>query len=127
MYLTFEEYQEWGGQQSGSAYERLEFKARMLIDAYTFGRLKTEETISDTVKRLTFELVGMMGNQDTAKEGYRGVVSAESNDGYSMTLASGTILSPAESMIRMGTMIETYLANETTAAGVPLLYCGRLE
>ena len=126
MYLTFAEYQEWGGQQSESAYNRLEYKARMMIDEYTFGRLKDAETIPEAVKRLTFQLGGMITNRGVSAEGYGGVVASESNDGYSITLASGTILTAAESMQRMGSMIETYLANESTAAGVPLLYCGRL-
>lgn len=126
MYLTFAEYQAWGGQQSESAYSRLEYKARMMIDEYTFGRLRDEETIPEAVKRLTFELVGMWGNMDISGEGYAGVVDSESNDGYSIKMAAGTVLTAAESMQQMGNMIETYLANEKTAAGVPLLYCGRL-
>ena len=126
MYLTYAEYHAWGGQQSESAYNRLEFKARMMIDEYTFGRLKDAAVIPEAVKRLEFELVGMIGNMDLSAEGYGGVVASESNDGYSIAMASGTILTAAESMQRMGSMIETYLANESTAAGVPLLYCGRL-
>lgn len=126
MYLTFEEYQEMGGQQPESAYTRLEWKARMLIDEYTFGRLREEETIPEPVKRLVFELVGMLGNMDMSAEGYVGVVDSESNDGYSIKMAAGTVLTAAENMIQMGNLIETYLANEKTAAGVPLLYCGRL-
>lgn len=127
MYLTFAEYQAYGGQQTESAYTRLEYKARMLIDEYTFGRLRTEATIPEAVKRLDFELIGMLGNMDLSGEGYAGVVDSESNDGYSIKMATGTVLSAAESMIQMGNMIETYLANEKTAAGIPLLYCGRLE
>ena len=127
MYLTFAEYQAYGGQQTESAYTRLEYKARMLIDEYTFGRLRTEATIPEAVKRLDFELIGMLGNMDLSGEGYAGVVDSESNDGYSIKMAAGTVLSAAESMIQMGNMIETYLANEKTAAGIPLLYCGRLE
>lgn len=126
MYLTYAEYKVMGGQQSESAYTRLEWKARMLIDEYTFGRLREEETIPEAVKRLDFELVGMLGNMDLSGEGYAGVVDSESNDGYSIKMAAGTVLTAAETMIQMGNLIETYLANEKTAAGVPLLYCGRL-
>lgn len=126
MYLTYAEYKAWSGQQAESAYNRLEFKARMLVDEYTFGRLKTEATISEVVKRLMFELIGMIGNQDISAEGYGGVVESEGNDGYSLKMAEGTVLTAAQSMMQMGSLIETYLANETTAAGVPLLYCGRL-
>lgn len=126
MYLTFAEYQTWGGQQSESAYPRLEFKARMMIDEYTFGRLISAETIPEAVKRLEFELIGMLGNMDVSGEGYGGVVESEGNDGYSLKMASGTVLTAAENMMQMGSMIETYLANEKTADGVPLLYCGRL-
>ena len=126
MYLTFAEYAAWGGQQSESAYDRLEYKARMLIDEYTFGRLKGAAAIPEAVKRLTFELVGLIGNMDVSAEGYSGVAASESNDGYSITMASGTVLTAAESMLRAGNLIETYLADEKTAEGVPLLYCGRL-
>lgn len=126
MYLTFAEYQEWGGQQSESAFGRLEYKARMLVDEYTFGRLKDAESVPEEVKRLIFELVGMLGNMDVSGEGYTDVAESESNDGYSIKMAEGTVLTAAESMQQMSMLIETYLANETTAAGVPLLYCGRL-
>ena len=47
MYLTYTEYQEMGGQQPEPAYTRLEYKACMLIDEYTFGRLRTEEEIPE--------------------------------------------------------------------------------
>lgn len=124
MYLTFAEYQAWGGQQSESAFDRLEFKARMMIDEYTFGRLKDAASIPEAVKRLEFELIGMIGNQDVSAEGYGGVVDSESNDGYSIKMAAGTVLTADQSAARMAAMIETYLANEKTSAGVPLLYCG---
>lgn len=124
MYLTYAEYKAYGGQQSESAYNRLEFKARMLIDEYTFGRLKDAASIPEAVKRLEFELIGMIGNQDVSAEGYGGVVDSESNDGYSIKMAAGTVLTAGESMQRMGSMIETYLANEKTEDGIPLLYCG---
>ena len=93
----------------------------------TFGRLADVETAPESVKRLIFELVGLLGNQDISAEGYAGVVSSEGNDGYSLTMAAGTIPTTAETSEKAYSLIETYLVNEKTAEGVPLLYCGRLS
>ena len=126
MYLTYAEYKAWGGQQPESAYPRLEYKARKLIDEYTFGRLINMQTIPEAVKRLMFELIGMIGNQDISEEGYGGVVESEGNDGYSLKMAAGTVLTADQSAEKMASLIETYLWDEKTASGVPLLYCGRM-
>ena len=126
MYLTFAEYQAWGGQQPESAYSRLEYKARKLVDEYTFGRLINAQVITEPVKRLMFELIGMIGNQDISAEGYGGMVESEGNDGYNLKMAAGTVLTADQSAEKMESLIETYLWDEKTASGVPLLYCGRM-
>ena len=127
MYLTFDEYKSYGGQQSEPAFGRLAYQASAMVDARTFGRLVDVETVPESVKRLIFELVGLLGNQDISAEGYTGVVSSEGNDGYSLTMAAGTIPTTAETSEKAYSLIETYLVNEKTAEGVPLLYCGRLS
>ena len=43
MYLTFDEYQEYGGTLDEAAFYQLEFEARAVIDWWTFNRLQNEE------------------------------------------------------------------------------------
>lgn len=40
MYLTYADYESMGGTLKQAEFQRLEFKARSLVDTRTFGRLK---------------------------------------------------------------------------------------
>jgi len=121
MYLTHTEYQAYGGSVTVSAYARLEFKARALIDQHTFGRLKADTSFSEPVKRLTFELIGLLANADTSGEGYSGQVQSEGNDGYSVSFAAGTVLTLEAAESQAKALIEQYLADECNEAGELLL------
>ena len=52
MYLTYEEYANWGGTLDAPEYNLAELEARLIIDRYTFGRLKNEaaEDIPEAIK-----------------------------------------------------------------------------
>ena len=95
-YLTFAEYTTYGGTLDNPAFSRLEFKTSMLINQHTFGRLKADITYTESVKRLTFELIGLIGPSDVASASYQPKVESEGNDGYSIKFASNTILSIAQ-------------------------------
>lgn len=120
-YLTFADYQSYGGELVEPAFSRLEFKAAMLIDQHTFGRLKADTTFTEPVKRLTFELVGLLGNADTSAAGYQGAVTSESNDGYSISFAAGSVLTGESTEIAAKSLIEQYLISEKNQAGELLL------
>lgn len=120
-YLTFADYQSYGGELVEPAFSRLEFKAAMLIDQHTFGRLKADTSISEPVKRLAFELIGLVSNVDAAGAGYAAQVQSEGNDGYSLSFASGTILTLEGADAIAKGLIEQYLANERNQAGESLL------
>lgn len=120
-YLTLAEYQSYGGTLDEPAYSRMEFKAAKLIDQYTFGRLKNDTVISDAVKRLSFELIGLLANADTSGEGYSGQVQSEGNDGYSVSFAAGTVLTLEAAESQAKALIEQYLADECNEAGESLL------
>ncbi|MDO4547536.1 MAG: hypothetical protein Q4D04_05535 [Clostridia bacterium] len=116
MYLTYEQYQGMGGQLAQSAYERKEHRARGYVDRATHGRLKGEEDAREAVKRLMYELVEM----DAARAGTGGRdVTSESNDGISVSYSEKD-----DYESRRWALIEDYLSEEATAAGVPLLYAG---
>ena len=126
MYLTHTEYLAYGGSVTVSAYPRLEFKARKAIDQKTFGRLKNETVISEPVKRLMFELVNTIRNLDTEGIDYQPLVASESNDGYSISFHSGSIMTIEQKQKIISNMIDEYLADEVDSNGTPLLYCGAL-
>ena len=58
MWLSFEEYSEFGGTASENDFAGLELKARKRIDYRTFERISTP---SDDVKRLVFEQYSFSG------------------------------------------------------------------
>lgn len=97
MYLTYEEYAEFGGDISAldsTAFENLEFEARTQIDWWTFGRLKNEATYPEAVKRCMFKLIELLDKQQKVlmvdavdEEGNikAGLMAHQSNDGVSST------------------------------------------
>lgn len=113
MYLTYNDYTDMGGTLSEAAYTRLEYKARRLVDTYTFDRVKALEPTPESVKMLMFELVAL-GDQDDNG----GPVSSVSNDGYSKSYVVADNSTKAENLIR------SYLAGEVDMEGMPLLYRG---
>ena len=120
-YLTYAEYFAYGGTLETPDFLRMEFKARTLIDQHTFGRLKADTTFTESVKRLTFELIGLIGHSDVASVSYQPTVESEGNDGYSVKIASGTILSIEQAEKAKVDLIEQYLMGARNTAGELLL------
>ena len=123
-YLTFDEYQAWGGTLEETAFHRLRFKAQRKIDRMTFNRLHNDTEIGEPVKRLMFELIGVIGNNDTTSESYSPAVASEGNDGYSISYASTGFLSPDAADKKTESLVEEYLQFEKAQNGQYLLSCG---
>ena len=126
MYLLYSEYVAYGGNLSEAAFNRVEFKARKIVDQKTFGRLINATVISEPVKRLMFELVNTIRNLDTEGIDYQPLVASESNDGYSISFHSGSIMTIEQKQKIISDMIDEYLSDEVDSNGTPLLYCGAL-
>lgn len=123
VYLSYEEYTGMGGGVSQSAYPRLEARARAQLDRMTFGRIKGEEPVRENVKYCMFDLIGAM----EAEEGMGSMaagreIASMSNDGVSVTFASGGSGSARAAAARYAAIARDWLADETAACGVPLLY-----
>lgn len=114
MYLTEAEYEEITDGETPPAYRATEYKMRMLVDTYTFGRLKDFDDIPEAVKMLMAELIDLTEAHKTPE------VVSQSNDGVSRTFReqSQTYEEKCETLIR------TYLDGVKTADGTPILYCG---
>lgn len=114
MYLTYEEYQLYGGRLDKAAFNVFAFEACKRLDAETHGRIaEATETIKRCASRLT-DLLQQSSIGDAR-------VNSWSNDGVSESLKD---VSPADYESQICRVIHDYLINETDACGVPLLYLG---
>ena len=59
MYLTYEEYQSYGGTLDETTFNDYEFEAEVLIDWYTFNRLQKEDAVPERVKRCVNKLIDL--------------------------------------------------------------------
>ena len=141
MYLTYAEYQTYGGTLDETTFNDLGFEACCIIDWYTFRRLVNDDTVSENVKRLVYRLINELNlrnqamtlGKDTSATATEtstssGVIQSQSNDGFSVQfnvmsakdiVASSTVFSP-----QMRNLMETYLTGVKNALGQDVLYRG---
>lgn len=143
MYLTYEEYQSYGGQLDETSFNDLEFDAESTINWYTFNRLMRPEWESaletEGLKRCMYQLIRV-------KEIERGLLAAsaggvgwgvgwqkeagitqESNDGVSTSynvLSSGELLAYAQGGKNLQQLVDRYLGSIVNDLGRKLLYRG---
>lgn len=122
MYLTYDEYLTRGGTLDPAAFEQLCEFAGIMIDFYTFGRLKGMVT-SDPVKRCAMGLIGVAAKRINVTE--RPIVSGESNDGVSKSYSVPSVKDALDICdSEMMRIIRLHLLHETASDGTPLLYRG---
>jgi hypothetical protein len=114
MYLTHAEYVDMGGTLSSAAFSVYETEAAAEIDKFTFGRISEMETVPERVKQLAFRLVKSYAKTDEVLG-----KSSEGVGSYSVSYEKS-----ADIQTKNDEAIRTYLANEKTADGTPLLYRG---
>ena len=99
MYLTYEEYLEYGGELDESTFNQLEFKSAKVIDGMTGNRVGAMATVPEAVKRCEYELIRQEQlfndsmSEVLARASHGGgthMVASFSTDGYSETYATGT-------------------------------------
>lgn len=133
MYLTFEEYTQFGGNLDETTFNNFEFKARSTIDWFTFNRLQKELEYPEAVKRCMYELIRLAEIQeqagavsaaaagDTVKAG----IASQSNDGVSVSynvLSAQAALENSQKQIHE--TIQQYLQGVKDSLGHKLLYRG---
>lgn len=88
QYLTYEDYQELGGNLDQVPFNLLEFNSRKQIDLNTKNRLKGVEEIPYEVKLCVYNLISTLSKYVTDKD-FNVNYSSESIDGYSRSFATG--------------------------------------
>lgn len=141
MYLTYDEYQAYGGTLDETSFQDLEFDAESTINWYTFNRLFKPEWAealnSEQLKRCVYQLIrlkqlenellmGGIGGAGTGWEHGAGIVK-ESNDGVTTeynVLSSGDLLAYAQGTKPKKELIDRYLSSIINDLGRRLLYRG---
>lgn len=149
MYLTFEEYKNYGGTLDEAAFDEYVFEACALIDYYTFNRLHNrvwlvQEDYPPGVKRCVYKLIkiaqlkaaAMQIGQNEASGGSESsstttttpvgiAIQSQSNDGVSI---SYNVMSASEAFEQSKTeaykCMQTYLSGIFDVRGRGLMYRG---
>ena len=135
MYLTFDEYQEFGGTLEETAFDSLAFEAKTIIDWWTYDRLQNESEYSEAVKRCMYKLIDILSLRKQAQtldnqiddDGNvkKSGIMQESNDGVSTTynlLSASEAIDMADEEFK--TTIRMYLSNVRNSLGRKVLYRG---
>lgn len=123
MYLTYEQYQAWGGDMSEGAYELAELKARKRIDALTFGRVANMAEVPMAVQVAMMEIINVDAVYSASAQASAPLAASFNTDGYSESYGSAeTRTAAVEKQLRQ-TLLEL-LDGVTDDNGTPLLYAG---
>ena len=121
-YLTFAEYQSYGGTASETAFLMLEFRARKRIDRQTFDRVQNMAEVPEAVKLCMMSLMTIDSKVGVEAQVENPVVTSFNTDGYSESY--GKALSAEDADSSMSASIRSMLWGERDDNGVPLLYRG---
>lgn len=122
IYLTFPEYQGYGGTASRADFAVLESKARKRIDRMTASRVQNMRSVPTDVKLCMVSLIDVESKVGVEAQAKSPVVTSFNTDGYSESY--GKALSVADAEKSMSATIKTMLWGVTDDHGVPLLYRG---
>lgn len=143
MYLSYDEYTEYGGTLEESAFQDLEYDAESEINWYTFNRLKKEEwgdvLGSEELKRCMYQLIRIKQMENellAASNGGAGFgvgwkkepgVTSYSNDGVSTTfntMSSGDLMAYFNGGKTKEDIVNKYLGSIVNDLGRNILYRG---
>ena len=151
MYLTYEQYKEYGGTLEEVTFNEYEFEARSWINWYTFNRLENDDVLeNEKVTRCMFKLIKLaelkstalsLGNQTTTITTGEGTttintsapISSQSNDGVSISynnISASDIfdkLKQSEQGNEIENTINQYLQGVINSLGQKVLYRGLYE
>ena len=124
MYLTYEEYQNYGGTLEETAFNELAFNAEGIVNKYTVNRLVGDTDIPEAVKRVVYSLVSIAEQQESALT-ESGTVTSRSNDGVSESYGAMSPDSVYQALsAKVGDIVLRGLSGVRNSKGKRLLYRG---
>ena len=143
MYLSYPEYEEYGGTLDEATFRDLEFDAETEINQYTFNRLKKDEWKSvletDELKRCMYQLIRLKQMETELLASSAGGASwgigwskeagitQESNDGVTTrynTVSAGDLMAYFNGGKTKEDLVNKYLNGVLNELGRPILYRG---
>ena len=123
QYLTYEQYQAWGGTLSEAAFNLAEIRARARIDAMTQGRVAHMAAVPEQVQAAMMDCITVDRTYSASAQAAAPVAASFTTDGYSESYGSAESRTAAiEAQLTAG--IETLLDGITDDDGMPLLFAG---
>lgn len=122
MYLTYEEYKNYGGTLSETEFPLMEFKCRKRIDKLTDCRVQKMASVPEAVKLCMMSLIKLESAAGTEAQVENPVVTSFSTDGYSESY--GKAMGASEASTAMNSTVYSMLYGELDDDSVPLLYRG---
>lgn len=122
VYLTYEEYKEYGGTLSNAEFTAAEFKCRKRIDRLTDCRVQSMTEVPDSVKMCMMSLIKLESTVGAEAQAIKPVVTSYNTDGYSESY--GKAMGTADASKAMDNTVLSMLYGELDDNGVPLLYRG---
>lgn len=134
MYLSYEEYLDYGGTLDETTYNSFNFEAEALINYYTFNRLTKDTVFDEKIKRLVYRLIEIaqmkqqamsLGVSNIPGEERPVYITRQSNDGVDTTY-SGMSAANVFNLCKNETKdaVNHYLFAVMNEAGQKVLYRG---
>ena len=123
MYLTFEEYQSYGGTLPETDFTLAEFKARKRVDYLTDSRVENMAEVPEAVKLAMMSIIKADGAVGVDAQAGAPLVASFSTDGYSANYGSAADQT-ANVERQLNREIGRLLYGVKDDEGVPLLYRG---
>lgn len=123
QYLNYDEYKQLGGTLEEMPFNILEYKARKIVDKYTFGRLINLDTQIQEVKMCVYDLINLLNKNNTIKNSANSNsnIASENIDGYSVSYINNNT---EESEKQNKSIVIDYLSECKLDDGTPYCYCG---
>ena len=123
VYLTYDEYQNRGGDLNELDFVQAEYTARKRIDCATFGRVQDMSAVPEAVKQCMMVIMRVNSRYGAEAQANTPLVASFSTDGYSETYGSATEQAQGAEKA-LDDQINFLLYGENDDNGVPLLYRG---
>ena len=123
MYLTYDEYQSYGGTLPEADFTLVEFKARKRVDYLTDSRVENMAEVPEAVKLAMMSIIKADGAVGVDAQAGAPMVASFSTDGYSENYGSAADQT-ANVEKQLNAELRQLLYGVKDDEGVPLLYRG---
>lgn len=121
-YMTYAEYQDFGGHEDADTFRVLEFKSRKLIDYLTDCRVQDMAEVPEAVKLCQLSLMAMEAKAGAEAQITNPAVTSFNVEGYQESY--GNLPNADAARSQMTGVVRSMLYGETDDYGTPLLYLG---